>query len=102
MNAFEKEWKKVRGRKSEELFWRVEALAIFLFRGSDWCEWIMFGDGERVSALHQLIASIFLETFLLLEKDNLLTPDSPLKNIGFVAALIANCGYAINENPGKS
>lgn len=99
VNAFEKEWKKARGRKSEELFWRVEALALFLFGGQR--EWMMCDDGERVSALRRLIASMFLETFLLLKKDNLLAPDSPLKNIGFVAALIANCDCISKRKPRK-
>lgn len=92
VNAFEKEWKKVRGRKSEELFWRIEALALFLFRNPG--QWNMCDDGERVCSLRRLISSMFLETFLLLKKDNLLTPDSPLKNVGFVAAVIANCDCA--------
>lgn len=88
MNAFEKEWKKLRGRKCEELFFRIEALALYLF--GDGGQWGMCDDGERVIALQNLISAMFLETFILLRKDGLLTPDSPLKNIGFVAAVIAN------------
>lgn len=42
--------------------------------------------------MQDLIATVFLETFILLEGNGLLAADSPLKNIGLVAALIVNWG----------
>lgn len=50
----------------------------------------MCDDGDRVIALEQVLTSMFLEAFILLRNDNLLTPESPIKNIGFVAAVMAN------------
>ncbi|EGX50935.1 hypothetical protein AOL_s00054g671 [Orbilia oligospora ATCC 24927] len=73
----------------------------------------MFGinDGERVRELCLMLVRLFMTTLALLERDNLLGPDSRIKNLGTIMALwmfaktVFNdqgCVEAHNEEPEES
>lgn len=69
--------------------------ALVLWCNNDEIAWHMVDDGERVGKFCNAIAVIIIETFRALWKDKLIYPNSPIKNIGLVAAMIAT---GIDEN----
>lgn len=50
--------------------------------------YVEIDDGSRARAMMAVLSTMFCETFLRLQADNLLQPASPLKNTGLVAALL--------------
>jgi hypothetical protein len=83
---WEKEFKK-KASKAEELWFRMEPIAIWINSGE--IAWHMIYDGDRLEMLCKLICALFVETFRALHKDKLIHPDSPIKNIGMIAGLAA-------------
>ncbi|KAF8244873.1 hypothetical protein K440DRAFT_663178 [Wilcoxina mikolae CBS 423.85] len=83
---WEKEWVK-KTRKAEALWSCAEVIAVWINDGD--IRWHMIDDGDRLAGLCWLMAALFLETFRALWKDHLIAPESPIKNIGMIAGLVA-------------
>jgi hypothetical protein len=93
IEAWEKEWVK-KTRQAESLWSCAEAIAVWI--NDDDIRWHMIDDGDRLAALCMLLAPLFVETFRALWKDKLIAPESPIKNIGMIAGLVA---LGNNNNP---
>jgi hypothetical protein len=83
---WEKEWRKTT-RHAEDLWFRMEAIALWINNGE--IAWHMIDAGDRLVMLCRLIAAIFVETFREMHKQGLIHPESPIKNIGMIAGLTA-------------
>ncbi|KAJ5939178.1 hypothetical protein N7466_002312 [Penicillium verhagenii] len=75
----------------KEMWALCEGFAIFCMKGNVDC-FMTVDDGEGVEALCKLASQMLLEMLAILEKCNLLGPESEVKNLGLIMALFLRFG----------
>lgn len=85
IDSWAKEFKHVHP-KAEELFFKLEAFLLWIACG--YTEWCRADDGGRVENIAELINGLIAYTFEALDEQKLIHPESPLKNVAMVAALV--------------